>query len=184
MSASSSQLVRIGAVARAHGVRGALRVRLDNPGSDVLSRVASVRVGQLDFRVRSARHDAAGCLVELEGVGDRDAAEALRGQEVLLPREALPEPDEDELYLADLPGCALVDVGGASLGTVVGVENYGAHELLLVRTPGGEAMLPFVDEYVREVDLAARRIVCEPPEGLFELYAKPGAQPTDDEQER
>lgn len=171
MSSSSSQLVRIGAVARAHGVRGALRVRLDNADSAVLAQVETVRVGRLDYRVRSARHDGAGCLIELVGVDDRDAAEALRGQEVLLPRALLPELGEEELYLADLPGCTLYDVSGAVLGTVTSVENYGAHELLLVRTAGGEAMLPFVDEYVREVDLTARRIVCEPPEGLFELYA-------------
>lgn len=150
---------------RAHGVRGVVRVRT----STDLSAVASIAIGDAEYRVRHASRDKEDWLLTLDGVGDRDAAEALKGRPVRLPREAVPVA-EDELLVADLVGCKVFDVSGTELGEVTGSFDSGAHEVLEVRTAAGkEFMLPFVDGIVTDVDLEARRITCDPPPGLVNL---------------
>jgi 16S rRNA processing protein RimM len=115
------------------------------------------------------RPDKDDFLVELEGVSDRESANALKGQPVCVLRDELPAPDEDQLYVADLVGCRAEDLQGRALGEVAEVFFSGAHETLVIRGENGEFMLPFVDAMVVQVDLEFRRLVCDPPEGILEL---------------
>jgi 16S rRNA processing protein RimM len=168
--------VEIGVVARAHGVRGWVRVRLADPASESLSAVTEVALGDPGRRARllEAEADAAGYRVRLEGIEDRDAAEALRGTPILVARGALPEPGAEEIYVADLIGCVVVDAEGRELGQVQAVHNWGAQELLAVALPDGqEALVPMVEGIVTEVDVEGRRIVCDPPEGLLDINRVP-----------
>ena len=167
-----SEWVEIGVVARAHGVQGWVRVRLSDPDSESLSSLKEVALGEPGRRVRllGAEADAAGYRVHFEGIEDRDAAEALRGTRILVARTALPEPEEEEIYVADLIGCIVIDLEGRELGQVRAVHNWGAHELLaLALADGEEALVPMVEGIVTEVDVEGRRIVCDPPEGLLDL---------------
>jgi len=83
----------------------------------------------------------------------------LRGAMVEVPRESLPREGDGEVYLADLPGCQVVNTKGVALGTVQDVEGFGAHPLLRVRDAGGtERLIPLVAAYVNGVDLEARLI--------------------------
>jgi 16S rRNA processing protein RimM len=106
-----------------------------------------------------------GVLVKAEGVETRDDAEALRGLRLYIPRDRLPEPeDEDEFYLSDLVGLEAVDAAGAPRGRVVAVQNFGAGDLVEVRGPDGETFyVPFTREAVPEVDVKGRRVVIAPP---------------------
>ncbi len=162
--------MEIGYVARAHGVRGQLRVQ--GAGSDALERLERVL---LDGEAAPRRIEAVEAidrayLIKLEGIADRTAAEALRGRTLLAPRADLPPPSEDEIYVADLVGCAVEDSAGTPLGTVREVTDNGAHDLLVITRPDGrEAMVPLVEPIVLSVDVEARRIVCDPPEGLLDL---------------
>jgi 16S rRNA processing protein RimM len=157
-------VVAIGRVGRAHGVRGEVRVAADG-GS--LARLGRVSIGGAERKIESARPMNDAWLVKLEGVDDRDAAEALRGLPVLARREELPEAGEGEVYVADLVGCLVLD-GDEPVGTVREVVSNGAQDLLVVERAGGEALVPFVEPIVVSVDLEARRIVCALPEGLVE----------------
>jgi 16S rRNA processing protein RimM len=152
--------VAIGRIARPHGVRGVLRVTLYDPTSQTLQQTAEVVVAGQRYAVRSARAlgDAPAFLVELAGVATRDDAEALRGQEVAVRREALSLAGSEYL-VADLVGCATFDPKGRDLGTVREVFWSGAQDILVL---DGDNMVPLVDEWVIEVDLAGRRIVVEP----------------------
>src|SRR5579883_1522017 len=116
------KLLPIGVLARAHGVRGLVRVRLHDAGSDALDHVARVLVDGRERAVEHASRDRDGYLLKLAGVDDRDAAEALRGRPLAVWRDDLPPLDEREVYVGDLVGCALVDAAGAPLGTVRAVE--------------------------------------------------------------
>lgn len=164
-------------VARPHGVRGWLRVRLHDAASTALSQVNELALG--DERVRhkleAAEPDQAGYRVKLEGVGDRDQAEDLRGLAVLVERARLPGLAEDQVYVADLLGCELIDAAGQCLGTVEETYNNGAYELLIVRSPAGETLVPLVPDMIRHIDVEARRIDCDLPEGLLEVNLKPPA---------
>jgi 16S rRNA processing protein RimM len=164
------KLVDVGYVARAHGVRG--MVRVGGAGSESLAELDQVFLGDSDLprKIESAQEVAGGWLVKLFGVDDRDAAEALKGQALRARREDLPPLADDELYLDDLIGCAVVDPSGAPIGTVRKIESGAAQDLLVVARDGGrETLIPLVEPIVQSVDLDARRVVCDPPEGLLDL---------------
>jgi 16S rRNA processing protein RimM len=103
-------------------------------------------------------------IAAIDGVTDRDGAEALRGVELHVPREALPEAEDDDYYHADLIGLAVEDADGVAIGSVAALHNFGAGEILEVALPGGDnLMLPFTREVVPEIDIAGGRIVVAPP---------------------
>ena len=152
-------------MARAHGVRGVVRVR----ASADFRGVEALWLDDTRYVVRHASRDKEEWLVTLEGVGDRNAADALRGRTVRLQRADVPVAD-DELLVADLVGCTVVDVAGATIGEVTGSFDSGAHEVLELRGAGGkEILLPLVDAFLVSIDVAQKRIVYDPPEGLLDL---------------
>ncbi len=95
-----------------------------------------------------------GLKLRLEAVQTRDQAEQLRGAQVGLSRSVFPEPSEDEAYWADLLGCTVVNRQGSQLGEVQSLQTNGAHDWLVLR----DGMIPFVTQYIDQVDTQARRI--------------------------
>ncbi len=123
---------------------------------------------------RLARRHGQSVVALLEGVADRTQAESLKGWSVHLRREDFPAPAQDEFYWADLIGCEVFGRDGAALGQVVGLLDSGAQSVLRLRRPPqtqegtreqaaarAERLIPFVDAYIVEVDIAARRIVAD-----------------------
>ena len=143
-----------------------------NLDSDALGRVPALwlRSGQGEprrYEVARAERAAQGYLVALRGIDDRDAADALRGHEALVERDALPPPADDEVYAADLVGYSVADESGAHRGEVVGVDAAGLQDLLRVRNGGRESLVPFA--LLKEIDEARRHLVIHAPDGLFDL---------------
>lgn len=165
----SPEKLQIGRVLRAHGVRGWVRVGSD---SEALLELAEVWLDGKRVKILEAQSERGDFLLRLEGVTDREGAEALRGHLLYIDREALPPPEPGELYVADLVGCEVFDLNGARLGKVAGSFPGGGAEILVVE-PAGEGerefLLPLVDAMVKELDLAARRLICDPPPGLIDL---------------
>jgi 16S rRNA processing protein RimM len=165
--------LQIGTVARAHGVRGWVRVRVE---SDALLELDRVFVGDpgdaahagAARAIEDAQPERGDVLLKLAGVDDREAADALRGQPLYADRDALPAPADDELYVADLIGCRVVDAAGRELGRVASTFHSGAHEILVVQGGAREVLIPLVAPIVTRVDLAGGRIECDPPEGLID----------------
>lgn len=162
-----SEQVIVGTVGRAHGLRGqvTVRARTDN----VEQRFAAGAVVTSDGRTLTvAGHSWLNgvLLVSFEGVTDRTSAEALRGAE--LWADGIAEPTAADEY-ADLIliGMDVVAPDGSALGTLVAVQHNPAQDLLVVRTAGGDRLVPFVEALVPEVDLAGRRIVVDPIPGLL-----------------
>ncbi len=161
----------VGRVVRPHGVKGALGVLPLAEGSHALLDAREVVLAGSDeprrYRVVSVRDFEKGFLLELEGV-DRAHAEALRGATVCMDRSDLPlEPGE--YFVADLVGCAAEDPAGRPLGTVREILPLPAHDVLaIVRSDDDgkerERLVPLVEAFVVAVDVAARRIVLDPPE--------------------
>jgi 16S rRNA processing protein RimM len=155
----------IGYVARAHGVRGELRVHLHDEESETIFEVDRVWIGGEEARVKSARTTTGAALLVVEGIEDRDAAEALRGRAVEVERDAVPI-EEGEFFVADLVGCEVVDESGGALGRCVEVTFNGAQDVMVIRDERVERMLPVVPEFVISVDTELRRVVVAPPEDL------------------
>ena len=144
MSDGGGRRIALAAIAGAHGVKGEVRLKLFSDSVASLSRHGKLHVGGLELRLVTIRAAGKGAVARFEGVGDRSAAEALRGTLVEIDRSALPPPAEGEYYHIDLIGLGAVDREGAAVGTVVAVENYGAGDLLEIERKGGKrSLIPF-----------------------------------------
>ncbi|MCP5279840.1 MAG: ribosome maturation factor RimM [Thiobacillus sp.] len=120
--------------------------------------------GWREYRVLEGKVHGQTLLVQLEGVDDRTASEALKGLDVAVDRAEFPEPDEDEYYWDDLIGLDVVNTEGVVLGKVASLLETGAHDVLRVVDANEgerERLIPFVDAFVREVDRESRRILVE-----------------------
>jgi 16S rRNA processing protein RimM len=163
-------VARIGA---AHGIKG--EVRLASYTADPLDVAKYAPLTAPDGRVlklatiRAAGGAPATVIARFAGVDDRTAAEALNGLELSVPRRALGETADDEFFHADLIGLAAITPDGAPLGTVIAVQNYGAGDLIEIAPARGNTILiPFTTAAVPEIDVAAGRLVVDPPPGLLE----------------
>ena len=153
--------VCLAAVAAAHGVKGALKLRAftEDP-LDVAAYGPLYDEAGNAYPVRVLHGVKGGVVAELGGIDDRGAAEALRGLRLYVPRAALPAAEDDEWYADDLIGLAVVAPDGTALGKVAAVQDYGAGDVLAWRDEAGrEGMVPFTRAHVPEVDLGAGRLV-------------------------
>ncbi len=157
--------VCVGAVVGAHGVRGAVRVK------SFTAEAADIgRYGPVEDEATGRRFElqvigqAKGLVIaRLVGVADRNAAEALKGMRLCVPRDRLPATEEDEFLYADLVGMRAETPDGTPLGTVRGVFDFGGGEVLDVQGARGGLMVPFTRAAVPVVDVAGRRLVVDPP---------------------
>ena len=158
-------LLAVGRVARAHGIRGRVLVAPYNGDSTGLVQVRRLWLSGKEYAVARTERVNLGYLVALKGIDDRNAAEALRGQEVVVDRRELPPPEEDEMYAVDLIGFTVEGKDGKVHGVVEDLEEAGPLDLLKL---AGGALVPL--GLVQEVISEARRIIIEVPEGLFEMF--------------
>jgi len=168
----------IGRVAKAHGVTGELvvDVRTDDPADRFapgsVLRGRKPRGGpERSFVVDTVREHGGRLLVRLTGIGDRNAADELRGTLFLVESGDLPPiEDPDEFYDHQLEGLAVRTVAGEAVGTVTEVLHTAAGELLSIKTPeGAELLVPFVSAIVTAVSLAEGTVEIDPPDGLLNL---------------
>jgi 16S rRNA processing protein RimM len=167
--------VEVGRVLRPHGVHGEVVVAVlsDVPGRfDPGSRLlASRRGGPLQTLVVAAsRPHKSGARVQFAGVEGPDAAEALRDLVLEVERSAVPPPPPGSYWYYELLGCRCLD-GGRDLGEVVDLAEDGGGLLLIVADGERRVPVPFVESFLRGVDVAARRIDLELPPGLLEVCA-------------
>ncbi|MCB1396268.1 MAG: ribosome maturation factor RimM [Rhodobacter sp.] len=163
--------VCVGAIAGAFGVHGEVRLKSFCAEPEAIASYAPLfsEDGARSFKVKLGKPIPNGLSARLSGVTTREEAEALRGLRLYADRDRLPSLPDDEFYHADLIGLTVLDTGGTVLGRVSSVQNHGAGDLLEIQRPRkGNALLPFTVAMVPTVDLAAGRIIADPPEGLFE----------------
>ena len=154
----------MGRVGAPHGVHGAFKVRPVSADPAALAAYGEWllrgRSGAWTaHRVRGVREHGDGLVAELEGIESREAAGALRGAEIGVPRESLPAPAEDEYYQVDLIGMAVVTREGVALGMLADFVDSGAHPIArVVGDDGVDRLIPWVPRYIDGVDMTARRI--------------------------
>lgn len=162
-----SNLILIGRVAGAFGVRGEVRITAfgDDPMALLDYRTLLRADGSPGLTLLSGRSHKADFIGRAKEIETREQAEALRGLQLHVPRTALPEPDEDEFYLADLIGLEVRTPEGEVLGRIRSVQDFGAGDLLEVQPPGRAAAwwLPFTREAVPDVDIAGGRVTAVRP---------------------
>lgn len=163
-------------------MRGEVRIKAFTENPRAIGRYGPVEdeTGARKFKV-TVRGETKGLVIaRLDGVADRNQAEALKGLRLYVPRDKLPKPKRGEWYVADLIGLAAVDTGGTPLGRVKSVQNFGAGDVIEIeRQDGTTEFLPFTKQVVPEVDVAGGKVVIDPP---AEIEAR--AETDEDEAER
>jgi 16S rRNA processing protein RimM len=156
---ATAKRIALAAVAGAHGIKGEVRLKLFG-SLDGLAEQKIVHIGGRDLALRQVRAAGKGAIATINGIADRSAAEALRGQLIEVDRSALPPLEEGEYYHADLIGLTCFSKADETVGSVVGVENFGAGDLLEVeKVDGKRSLIPFKAGIA---DLVDARIVLDP----------------------
>lgn len=163
----------VGRIVAPHGIRGEVKVEVmsDNPerfktGAALYLSGTPEGTDAQPIKLATSRPHHDRMLVRLANAPDRNAAELLRGQYLLIPESEAMALGEHENFAHDLMGLRVETTAGEALGTIVELVFTPANDVYVVRGPGGEVLLPATREVVRSVDLAARTMVVELPEGL------------------
>lgn len=177
----NSDLVLVGRVARAHGNRGQVIVNLETDFAEERFQTGQVMLvgpGQppTPRRIREVRFHQGRPIVALEGVDSMSDAEALAGAELWMPADALGPLPAGTFYRHDLVGCEVRDTHDAVIGRVTSVEGPMEQSRLIVERAGGEVMIPLAAAICVQIDVASRRIVVDPPQGLLELNTGRGGE--------
>ena len=166
VSGERENLVCVGVITTAHGVRGLVKVKSFTRNAADFAIFGSLcdASAKRSFKVAIVGKNKDLFLVQIDGVTDRNAAEALRGTELFVPRSKLPETVENEFYYADLVGMTAKSPEGSVLGKVVAVYNFGAGDMLEIE--GVEDFISFCQQNVPEVDLKNREMIVRLPQSV------------------
>ncbi|GAB3670591.1 ribosome maturation factor RimM [Actinocorallia lasiicapitis] len=165
------QLV-VGRIGKAHGIRGDVTVDVRTDDTDtrfapgVVLATDPASAGPLT--VKDAKWHSGRLIVRFTGVDDRNRAEELRGIWLVIDSaEIVPSEDPDDFHDQQLIGLTVVTVAGETIGTIKEILHH-AQDLIVIDTPAGDQLVPFVSALVPEVDLEGGRLIVDAPEGLFE----------------
>ncbi|GAA3866310.1 ribosome maturation factor RimM [Celeribacter arenosi] len=168
----SDKRIIVGAIAGSYGVHGEVRVKSFCAQAEALFEYSPLtdEAGTREFVLGMSRPIKNGYSARIDGINTKEEADALKGLALYADRDMLPSLPDDEFYHTDLIGLTVFDSGGVELGAVRNVVNHGAGDLLEIigSTLKGPLLLPFTRAAVPTVDLAAGRIIADPPEGSLE----------------
>ncbi len=161
------RMVLLGHISTAHGLRGEVLIKTYTGEPNAIGTYGSLvdETGTRRFDVKVVRVTEKGVIARIGGIGDRTAAEGIKGTKLYVSRGQLPDAGEGEYYHADLIGLDAVSETGEKIGHIVAVQNFGASDLLEIRLDGTikTELIPFTNACVPTVDIAGHRvIICRP----------------------
>jgi 16S rRNA processing protein RimM len=179
-AAAPASLIRIGRITGVHGLRGGLRFRPDYPESESIETVERIfltdgdsaseaAIDAREYRIVGLSQIGRGTVrLMLEGVTDANLAEPLTRKNVFADERELPPPAENEFYFRDVVGCEVFLTDGRRIGIVEEIIATGANDVFVVRGEDKEVLVPAIADVVKEIDVAARRVVIEAVPGLLD----------------
>lgn len=170
---SDDETIVVGRIVAPHGVQGEVKMKPMVDDASFLSEADHLylasRRGRTRYELTGSRPHKGAVLLTLAGVADRNAAEALRNFEVVVPMSWLPDLAEDEYYVAEIVGLTVEDDAGQRLGTVKQVIFTGANEVYVIEGDRhGEFLLPAIASVIQEVDLEQGKLTVKVPPGLVD----------------
>jgi 16S rRNA processing protein RimM len=167
-------LILMGYIAGAFGVRGEVRVRPYTAEADGIVAYGALldEHGAVVLTPKRAHAIKDGVAITAKEITTREQAEEMKGTKLYVPRDRLPPPEEDdEFYIVDLIGCAVENLNGDPLGNVAAVHDFGAGDVLEIKSGSKSWFLPFTAENAPQIDLKSRRIIADPPAALLDPTA-------------
>ncbi len=161
----------LGVITGVHGIQGEVKLKSFTADPEAIAYYGPLEASNgMTLNIKSLRLHKDFFRARLEGITDRNAAEALKGLELSIPRDRLPEPGDDEVYHSDMIGLAVLDSDAANIGTVVDILDFGAGELLEMKLHNVKAsvLMPFNTQTVPEINLDAGTLSINPPDGLLD----------------
>ncbi len=168
------RLIPIADIVSAHGIKGGLKVYLYNTDDPLIYNLKSVYAGTENdnslFRIsRIKKLDKRFCIINLEGVITRHQAESYRNRKLFITPDMLPPLPENFVYLSLLVGFCVFDQQGSEVGVVEDFINTGAQDVMIVKSiSASEFMVPFVDEFIKKIDIERCQIFINMMEGLLD----------------
>jgi 16S rRNA processing protein RimM len=161
-------LILLGRITAAHGIRGAVKLRSFTTDPKAIATYGALQTADgREIEITRMKPVPDGFIADLKNIKDRNQAESLRGQDLSLPRNRLPEALDNEVYLVDLIGQEVLH-NDAKLGTIIGIENFGAGDLLDIDTGAKESVLV----PARFMHILTGVITLELPDGFLDLSNK------------
>jgi 16S rRNA processing protein RimM len=161
------RFLSVGQIIGPFGIRGEMKVEpyTERPGR--FAPGAQLYLEEQPVTVESSRRHKGRVLLKLKGIDNPEAVQPLRGKELEISREAAPPPPEGAYYYYEIVGCRVFGQSGQLLGTVTEIIPTAANDVYVVRGPGGEILIPAIEDVVKAIDPAARRIEVEVIPGLL-----------------
>jgi len=167
-----NDLVTVGYVAGAYGLNGWVRIKPFSADGDALLHAKTWWLDKPELRdvgMLQAKVHSGDIVASLMGVSGRDAAEALKGAQVQIPRSHFPALEDGEFYWVDLIGLAVENLQGEAIGSVTDMMDNGAHPILRIAPAPGddpeasaaEILIPFVEHFVKTVDQGQKKIIVD-----------------------
>lgn len=156
MADNDKKLIEMGFVKAAFGVQGWVKVSAHTEYADSLLDFDEWHLGKNEqwqiFGLEEGKVTPDGLLIKLSGVSDRDQAHGLKGYTIAIPRDEFDALEEDEFYWADLVGMSVVTLKGEDLGEVTNLMQTGAHDVLVIKGQYGQKLIPFINQFVTQVN--------------------------------
>ena len=171
----SQDFVQVGKVIKAHSIKGELKLLAysgdpqDFKAFPRLLFVDEKTATSIEYQVVTCRPQAKFVIVKLTGLDDRTAAENMRGFEIWVAKDLMPELGDDEFYWHDLVGLAVSTEQGEDLGTVRSLFESGAADIMVIKGRGREYLVPAQDEFIASIDYDAGRLVIKDTPGLLDI---------------
>jgi 16S rRNA processing protein RimM len=154
MHMTSEKLVKVAAIIDAHGIKGEVKLRSFVENEDLLTTDLLDSAGTKHFSLKITGSVKDSIIARIDGVSDRNAAEAIKGTELFLPESAFPELEEGELYHNQLIGLEVRAADNQKIGIITAIHNYGAGDIMeIAKASGDSEMLPFSEQFVGEVNI-------------------------------
>ena len=166
-----AELICVGAIAGAFGVKGEIRLKSFTSIPEAIADYAPLLTeeGEKKFDVVITGEIKNGLSARMSGVVSKEEADKLKGTRLFVPRERLPELLEDEYYHTDLIGLIVQNLEGSNIGRITSVLNHGASDLLEIedKRENKSILVPFTRTIVPKVDIKNSIVIIDPPKGLF-----------------
>ena len=172
LNAPQNEWKQVGKIKDAHSLKGEMFALIFSKDISWAEGLQECQIGSQIYKVQRWKAYKEGLLLKVVGVEDRTAAEKLKGQSFSIPQNLLQSEEGETIFLSEILDFQIVDPNGKVLGKISGFSNNVAQDVLVVeKADGGQAEIPFVEDFIVEIDFDNKKIEMDLPEGIWDLQS-------------